>query len=123
MFHSHEGILREAVPVCQVAVHRNSNKLLHHAGQAKCLRFFIQDSLLFRSCRCIVFAFCGPPGLLLIREVVEFMSFTRRQILGGLAGLVVVGVGAGGASRYWLCLLYTSPSPRDRQKSRMPSSA
>ena len=35
-----------------------------------------------------------------------------------------------GASRCWLtpeldnvCLLYTSPSPRDRQKSRMPSSA
>ena len=25
--------------------------------------------------------------------------------------------------RFWLCLLYTSPSPRDRQKSRMPSSA
>ena len=24
---------------------------------------------------------------------------------------------------YWHCLLYTSPSPRDRQKSRMPSSA
>ena len=25
--------------------------------------------------------------------------------------------------RHTLCLLYTSPSPRDRQKSRMPSSA
>ena len=25
--------------------------------------------------------------------------------------------------RYETCLLYTSPSPRDRQKSRMPSSA
>ena len=25
--------------------------------------------------------------------------------------------------RYGDCLLYTSPSPRDRQKSRMPSSA
>ena len=25
--------------------------------------------------------------------------------------------------RSWDCLLYTSPSPRDRQKSRMPSSA
>ena len=25
--------------------------------------------------------------------------------------------------RYAACLLYTSPSPRDRQKSRMPSSA
>ena len=24
---------------------------------------------------------------------------------------------------WWTCLLYTSPSPRDRQKSRMPSSA
>ena len=26
-------------------------------------------------------------------------------------------------AQYNLCLLYTSPSPRDRQKSRMPSSA
>ena len=25
--------------------------------------------------------------------------------------------------RYLICLLYTSPSPRDRQKCRMPSSA
>ena len=24
---------------------------------------------------------------------------------------------------FYICLLYTSPSPRDRQKSRMPSSA
>ena len=27
------------------------------------------------------------------------------------------------ATQYSGCLLYTSPSPRDRQKSRMPSSA
>ena len=27
------------------------------------------------------------------------------------------------AISYYVCLLYTSPSPRDRQKSRMPSSA
>ena len=26
-------------------------------------------------------------------------------------------------SQIYVCLLYTSPSPRDRQKSRMPSSA
>ena len=25
--------------------------------------------------------------------------------------------------RTWICLLYTSPSPRDRTRSRMPSSA
>ena len=28
-----------------------------------------------------------------------------------------------GDGKYTNCLLYTSPSPRDRQKSRMPSSA
>ena len=28
-----------------------------------------------------------------------------------------------GAAQLGFCLLYTSPSPRDRQKSRMPSSA
>ena len=33
-----------------------------------------------------------------------------------------ITVGKGSALR-WDCLLYTSPSPRDRQKSRMPSSA
>ena len=27
------------------------------------------------------------------------------------------------ADKTYICLLYTSPSPRDRQKSRMPSSA
>ena len=33
------------------------------------------------------------------------------------------GTTAPSRSLYLLCLLYTSPSPRDRQKSRMPSSA
>ena len=31
--------------------------------------------------------------------------------------------GAGGLSRGKGCLLYTSPSPRDKRQSRMPSSA
>ena len=42
-----------------------------------------------------------------------------------------LGIEINGAGRQYfdnviidnLCLLYTSPSPRDRQKSRMPSSA
>ena len=29
----------------------------------------------------------------------------------------------GAVAQFFGCLLYTSPSPRDRQKSRMPSSA
>ena len=35
----------------------------------------------------------------------------------GLTGLVII------ETSHIACLLYTSPSPRDRQKSRMPSSA
>ena len=34
-----------------------------------------------------------------------------------------VEAGIGADNPRWVCLLYTSPSPRDRQKSRMPSSA
>ena len=47
----------------------------------------------------------------------------------GPAGLIVTLCKNSGMSGlltttlFWLCLLYTSPSPRDRQKSRMPSSA
>ena len=33
------------------------------------------------------------------------------------------GLDAKSGSARIICLLYTSPSPRDRQKSRMPSSA
>ena len=33
-----------------------------------------------------------------------------------------IAIGDGHTAGY-ICLLYTSPSPRDRQKSRMPSSA
>ncbi len=40
--------------------------------------------------------------------------------LDGEAGKAPAGIRAITA---WACLLYTSPSPRDRQKSRMPSSA
>ena len=36
---------------------------------------------------------------------------------------VVVGGGGGGAASDYNCLLYTSPSPRDVEESRMPSSA
>src|SRR5665811_2276833 len=36
---------------------------------------------------------------------------------------VFTGYAVGRTRRYWTCLLYTSPSPRDRTRSRMPSSA
>ena len=40
----------------------------------------------------------------------------------GALGRAAVPSGAS-TGKYEACLLYTSPSPRDRQKSRMPSSA
>ena len=53
-----------------------------------------------------------------------------RESVGGDAGHAcghhLFGVGSTQAAialRYWLCLLYTSPSPRDKRQSRMPSSA
>ena len=64
------------------------------------------------------------------REAPFLEDFRRRLLQGGfdltkqaqpgttpreIAGLDALQTGA--------CLLYTSPSPRDRQKSRMPSSA
>ena len=43
--------------------------------------------------------------------------------LGGKKDTEVAIAAAKAAFSAWSCLLYTSPSPRDRQKSRMPSSA
>ena len=55
------------------------------------------------------------------------MQQTTKTCRRILARKKIAGVCAGLAERFdlpvWLCLLYTSPSPRDRQKSRMPSSA
>ena len=55
----------------------------------------------------------------------------QKEIIGSLAGLLknqtempnLLFSGGAGVGKTTTCLLYTSPSPRDRQKSRMPSSA
>ena len=52
--------------------------------------------------------FEASPGALTVDE------FPFVETVEGLDQRVVVAIS---------CLLYTSPSPRDRQKSRMPSSA
>src|SRR5665213_3815211 len=62
-----------------------------------------------------------PLALLYLAPVVLMSTVLRRwqiPLLGVLCTVVVEF-----ADGYpWTCLLYTSPSPRDRQKSRMPSS-
>ena len=60
--------------------------------------------------------------ILLIDKPLEWTSFDvvnkLRWALRNHLGVKKFKVGHAGT-----CLLYTSPSPRDRQKSRMPSSA
>ena len=52
-------------------------------------------------------------------------SLKSRLHSGGSSGGASHGSSGGGALRARLssCLLYTSPSPRDKRQSRMPSSA
>ena len=57
----------------------------------------------------------------------ENVYLNRRSLLRAMgiagAGLASASVLGGSFAPLVSCLLYTSPSPRDRQKSRMPSSA
>ena len=41
----------------------------------------------------------------------------------GLGTVIIENSTVGGEQIYYTCLLYTSPSPRDVEESRMPSSA
>ena len=48
----------------------------------------------------------------------------KGAVLGGAAGAVIGNIWSKRMEQQkQACLLYTSPSPRDRQKTRMPSSA
>ena len=57
---------------------------------------------------------------------IEFFGFCLLLISAILIGIWAYRGGHRGIlflQFFYACLLYTSPSPRDRQKSRMPSSA
>ena len=76
-------------------------------------------------------------ALSLTEKFIDTLKIVRPIIVSGLAegidicahraalnaGLKTYACLAHGVTQCYPCLLYTSPSPRDRQKSRMPSSA
>ena len=57
------------------------------------------------------------------RSTEEFMTITTGAGLQDPEWPQDPNIAIFGATQFGTCLLYTSPSPRDRQKSRMPSSA
>ena len=56
-------------------------------------------------------------------QLVEVLIAEASRMLPGSLTLEVRVGNTAAIALYERCLLYTSPSPRDRQKSRMPSSA
>ena len=59
--------------------------------------------------------FWGIGGAVILRIILTLLTAYLLQI----TGLRLIG----GLLLLYICLLYTSPSPRDRSLSRMPSSA
>ena len=72
---------------------------------------------------------CDAQGVLFNARYMDLVdvAFTEfeRVVWGGHAVLLDAGLDTQVVSMKidWTCLLYTSPSPRDRTRSRMPSSA
>ena len=69
----------------------------------------------------------GGYKLILLGDIEEFWQFEMASIIGRYENNIYKKIKAFGDENVYRvfgnCLLYTSPSPRDRQKSRMPSSA
>ena len=74
---------------------------------------------------------CILPVVVLIWDFVWWFQYAHEKgaipefgmTLVHIAGIFILGALVGSRAPSRFCLLYTSPSPRDRQKSRMPSSA
>ena len=62
------------------------------------------------------------PGIVI--DTAASLADARSCLSGRLPQVALIDIGLpDGSGIDLICLLYTSPSPRDRQKSRMPSSA
>ena len=69
----------------------------------------------------------GIIGAFMLLQALNWL-FDPSSAAAGLSMSLLEGEGGNTqigdfTSFFFTCLLYTSPSPRDRQKSRMPSSA
>ena len=71
--------------------------------------------------------FAQPDDLIQVGDLEAFLERPTPESEGYRFAMAVQRDVAEGMSQRelecWICLLYTSPSPRDRTRSRMPSSA
>ena len=58
-----------------------------------------------------------------LKDKTDFAVFIRAEAGDGLTYRSTNLLSIKDAIEFFICLLYTSPSPRDRTRSRMPSSA
>ena len=82
-----------------------------------------REAELNRYARHIVLREVGGPGQKALKHAKVLVIGAGGLGSPALQYLAAAGVGVIGVVDDDVCLLYTSPSPRDRQKSRMPSSA
>ena len=71
----------------------------------------------------LAMAAVGMAATALTRSVLYYFSYVVGDSAGGPAALAMMGFAGALFVPMWICLLYTSPSPRDATLSRMPSSA
>ena len=62
-------------------------------------------------------------GIITHEDLANYHTVTRKPVKGRYKGHDIYAMSPPSSGGVHICLLYTSPSPRDRQKSRMPSSA
>ena len=117
-------------PSFHQGIRTNSSSCLRHKHVLKTLEYLGRNLLLKLLNRRQLKAapsFSSPSSILVIRtdprvgNVIMLTAFLKEiQLAYPKARLTLLGPAK---AKTLLCLLYTSPSPRDRQKSRMPSSA
>ena len=78
-----------------------------------------RDDHLFLWCAFLILVFVVLPAL----YIAHADSVNRPLLALAKAQIQVFTLFFDEAQTAWTCLLYTSPSPRDRTRSRMPSSA
>ena len=88
----------------------------------------MKSFLTFITLSCFIhFGYSQKNGVTIIEESSPKRIFLYAENNSEIPKVVFLKVDAIGfrrrSDRPLICLLYTSPSPRDRQKSRMPSSA